>query len=71
MFIIDRNKKIDDISNISKWRVKIGAFIGHIRVTFSKKSWLRKTIDYGLINLSSKLSQWGVKKMLKSRKMII
>ena len=68
---LDRDKKIDDISNASKWGVKIGAFIGHIRVTFSKKSWLRKKIDHGLINLSSKLSQWGIKKLLKNRKMII
>lgn len=65
---LERDKKIDDIANVSRWGVRIGSFIGHIKVAFSGKSWLRKTIDHGLIRISSKLSMWGIKKIAEKQK---
>lgn len=65
---LERDDKIDKISLISRWGIKIGAFVGHIKVAFSNKNWIRKNIDHGLITLSSKLSQWGIKRIANKQK---
>ena len=58
---LERDDKIDKISLISRWGIKIGAFVGHIKVAFSNKNWIRK-------NISSKLSQWGIKRIANKQK---